>query len=244
MKTDYNQISIEYQLSKLQPWRKHVEAYTFFTLLGDVSNRSVLDLACGDGFYTRQLKLRGATKVVGVDVSEKMVELAEKAEEKNPLGIDYIVQDVIGLRLGQTFDLISAAYLLNYAKTFEELVAFAKAISRHLKPGGRFVTINSNPDFRVPAEVLRKYGFTRHNESWSEGSQITYRFFQDDGSHFDIVNYHLEKSTHKLAFEKIGMTTVNWHPVQLSPELKKDTDIAFWKTMIDTQPIIGLSCGW
>lgn len=100
MKTDFNQISIEYQLSKLQPWRKHVEAYTFFTLLGDVSNPSVLDLACGDGFYTRQLKFRGATKVVGVDVSEKMVELAEKAEEKNPLGIDYIVQDVIGLRLG------------------------------------------------------------------------------------------------------------------------------------------------
>ena len=129
MKTDYNQISIEYQLSKLQPWRKHVEAYTFFTLLGDVSNRSVLDLACGDGFYTRQLKLRGAAKVVGVDVSEKMIELAEKAEEKNPLGIDYIVQDVIGLRLGQTFDLISAAYLLNYAKTFEELIAFAKSIS-------------------------------------------------------------------------------------------------------------------
>ena len=244
MKTDYNQISIEYQLSKLQPWRKHVEAYTFFTLLGDVSNRSVLDLACGDGFYTRQLKLRGAAKVVGVDVSEKMIELAEKAEEKNPLGIDYIVQDVIGLRLGQTFDLISAAYLLNYAKTFEELIAFAKSISRHLKPGGRFITINSNPDFRAPAEVLRKYGFTRHNESWSEGSQITYRFFQDDGSHFDIVNYHLEKSTHKLAFEKVGMTKVNWHPVQLSPEFKKDTDKAFWKTMIDTQPIIGLSCRW
>lgn len=243
MKTDYNQISIEYQLSKLQPWRKHLEAYTFFGLLGDISNRSVLDLACGDGFYTRQLKLRGAAKVVGVDVSEKMIELAEKAEEKNPLGIDYIVQDVFDLRLGQTFDLISAAYLLNYAKTFEELVAFAKSISRHLKPGGRFVTINSNPDFRAPAEVLRKYGFTRHNESWSEGSPITYRFFQDDDSHFDIVNYHLEKSTHKLAFEKVGMTKVNWHPVQLSPECK-GADKAFWETMIDTQPIIGLSCGW
>ena len=82
MKTDYNQISIEYQLSKLQPWRKHVEAYTFFTLLGDVSNRSVLDLACGDGFYTRQLKLRGAAKVVGVDVSEKMIEGRKGRREK------------------------------------------------------------------------------------------------------------------------------------------------------------------
>lgn len=48
MKTDYNQISIAYQLSKLQPWRKHVEAYTFFSLLGDILNQSVLDLACGE----------------------------------------------------------------------------------------------------------------------------------------------------------------------------------------------------
>ena len=244
MKTDYNQISIAYQLSKLQPWRKHVEAYTFFSLLGDLSNQSVLDLACGEGFYTRQLKLRGASKVVGVDISKKMIELAEKAEKTNPLGIDYQVQDIIDLDIQQTFDLISAAYLLNYAKNLEELVAFAKSISRHLKPGGRFVTINSNPDFRAPAEVLRKYGFTRQNESWAEGSSITYRFFQDDDSHFDIVNYHLEKSTHKLSFERVGLTKVNWHPVQLSPELKKDTEKAFWKTMIQTQPIIGLSCGW
>lgn len=244
MKTDYNQISIEYQLSKLQPWRKHVEAYTFFSILGDLSNQSVLDLACGDGFYTRQLKLRGAAKVVGVDISKKMIELAEEAEKRNLLGIDYHIQDVIDLEIKQKFDIISAAYLLNYAKNFEELVAFAKSISKHLKPGGRFVAINSNPDFRASAQMLRKYGFTRHNESWTEGSPITYRFFQEDNSHFDIVNYHLEKSTHKLAFEKVGMTKVNWHPVQLSPELKKDTEKAFWKTMIQTQPIIGLSCGW
>ena len=125
---------------------------------------------------------------MGVDISEKMIELAEKAEKTNPLGIDYHDQDVIDLDIQQTFDLISAGYLLNYAKNHEELVAFAKSISRHLKPGGRFVTINSNPDFRAPAEVLRKYGFTRQNESWAEGSPITYRFFQDDDSHFDIVN--------------------------------------------------------
>lgn len=87
MKTDYNQISIAYQLSKLQPWRKHVEAYTFFSLLGDISNQSVLDLACGEGFYTRQLKLRGASKVVGVDISEKMIELAEKPRRQTHWGL-------------------------------------------------------------------------------------------------------------------------------------------------------------
>ncbi len=38
------------------------------------------------------------------------------------------------------------------------------------------------------------------------------------------------------------MTKVNWHAVELSPE--GNTDKAFWKTMIDPQPIIGLTFGW
>ena len=242
IKTNYNQISSEYQLSKLQPWRKYVEAYSFFKLLGDITNQSVLDLACGDGFYTRQLKVRGASNVEGVDISSKMIELANKQEEKNPLGIIYHIQDVLQLKLDKKFDVITATYLLNYAKNFEELAQFAKSISSHLKEGGRFVTINSNPDFRAPAEVLRKYGFTRQNECWSEGGKITYRFFQEDRSHFDVINYHLEKVTHKTAFKQEGFAKVKWHAVQLSHELIKNTDVNFWKTIIDTQPIIGFTC--
>ena len=64
MKTDYNQISIEYQLSKLQPWRKHIEAYTIFSLLGDISNRSVLDLACGWILY-KTTQIEGSNQSSG-----------------------------------------------------------------------------------------------------------------------------------------------------------------------------------
>ena len=37
-------------------------------------------------------------------------------------------------------------YLLTYASTVDELIAMRQAISRSLKPGGRFVTVNNNPD--------------------------------------------------------------------------------------------------
>mgnify|MGYP006348765553 FL=1 len=121
MGTDYNKISKEYQASKLQPWRKHVEAYTLLQLIGDLSNKNVLDLACGEGFYTRLLKLKGANHVEGVDISKGMIELARESEDQNPLGITYHVQDVLNLDLNKKFDLISASYLLNYAKTAEEM---------------------------------------------------------------------------------------------------------------------------
>jgi hypothetical protein len=58
MTTDYDAITREYQRSKQQPWRHYVECFTLFELIGDLSGKAVLDLACGEGYYTRQLKQR------------------------------------------------------------------------------------------------------------------------------------------------------------------------------------------
>jgi SAM-dependent methyltransferase len=35
-----------------------------------------VDIACGEGYYTRLLRRREAGKVVGIDLSERMIELA------------------------------------------------------------------------------------------------------------------------------------------------------------------------
>ena len=104
MQTDYNTIAKEYQLSKLQPWRKHIEAYSFFKLAGNLANKNILDLACGEGFYTRQLKLRGASNVEGVDLSKEMIRLAQEAENKNPLGITYHQHNALNLKLNKKYD--------------------------------------------------------------------------------------------------------------------------------------------
>jgi ubiquinone/menaquinone biosynthesis C-methylase UbiE len=79
MRTDYDVIAGEYRQAKQQPWRMHVESYTLFDLLGELSGKTVLDLACGEGFHTRGLKQRGAAHVVGVDASAGMIELARPA---------------------------------------------------------------------------------------------------------------------------------------------------------------------
>lgn len=241
MATDYNTIAREYQASKLQPWRKHVEAHSFFELIGDLSGKTVLDLACGDGFYTRLLKLRGASSVEGVDISAEMIRLAQEAETKNPLGISYHEKDVLGLSLGRKFDLITASYLLNYAKSPEELLQFAKAIALHLKPGGRFVTINSNPDYRCPMKTMSKYGFTRENKDDSEGGEVIYRFYQSDENHITIINYHLEKDTHVQMLNEAGLSDVKWHPMVLSPEGEKEYGADFWKAILRCQPVVGLT---
>jgi SAM-dependent methyltransferase len=242
MSTDYNKIAKEYQASKILPWRLYAEAYTYFKNMDEVSGLSILDLACGDGFYTRQLKLRGALEVIGVDLSQAMVAMAQGIEDENPLGLRYVVRDAKRLELGQKFDQICASYLLNYAKNKDELCQMVTSIGDHLKRGGVFTTINSNPDFRADKGSMRHYGFTRENESFNEGSEIVYRFYQEDESFIEVTNYHLERATHEEVLKQFGFSNIEWHRLEVSKEGEEKFKTAYWENLKMYQPIVGLSC--
>ena len=90
MTTDYNPIAEQYQRSKQQPWRTFIECFTLMDLIGDPTGLSVLDLACGEGFYTRLIRHRGTARVRGLDLSEAMIALAEAQEARQPLSLIHI----------------------------------------------------------------------------------------------------------------------------------------------------------
>ena len=69
----YDTIVKQYQQFHESPQSRYIDAYTYFNLLGDLAGKSILDLGCGEGFYTRKFKQKGAATVVGVDISEKMI---------------------------------------------------------------------------------------------------------------------------------------------------------------------------
>lgn len=242
MGTNYDSIVKEYQASKTLPWRQYLEVHSFFKLAGNLRNKEVLDLACGEGFYSRLLKLKGAKHVDGVDLSLGMIQKAKEIENENPLGIHYQVQNVLELELTKKYDLITAAYLLNYAKDKEELLKFCQVISEHLKPGGRFITINSNPDGKSPFEVLRPYGFTRHDMGLKEGAEVIYRFYQSDENYIDVINYHLEKQTHNSAFDQSGLINMRWYPTEVSVEGLDKYGQQYWDSFLNYQPVIGITC--
>jgi ubiquinone/menaquinone biosynthesis C-methylase UbiE len=242
MATDYDAIANEYQASKLMPWRKHIEAHTYFNLIGDLHGKDVLDLACGDGFYTRQFKLRGAESVVGVDLSDGMIALAEELEKAKTLSLTYVCCDAAAISFDKQFDLICASYLLNYAHDEQSLKAMSDAIFKHLKPGGKFITINSNPDYKGTVESLIPYRFTRENESYNEGAEIIYRFYQPDDSFVSVTNYHLERATYNRILESSGFTDINWYLMELSKEGEEEFSKDFWNVILKDQPVVGISC--
>lgn len=244
MVTDYNLIAHEYRRCKQQPWRMHVEHFTVFELLGELAGKSVLDLACGEGFLTRFLRLRGAARVVGVDLSASMIDLARQEEHRSPLGIEYVVQDARSLEgMDREFDLVTAGYLLNYAKSGDELLAMCGAIARSLKPGGRFVSVNNNP--AQPANhfsASRKYGFVKETDGpLREGTPVVYRIFLDQGD-LEITNYHLEPRTHEWAFRTAGLQDLRWHAPRLSPDGEAQHGREFWADFLQLQPVTFIEC--
>lgn len=235
----YDAIAEAYQDSKQLPFRRAIERYTLFEALGTVDGLTVLDLACGAGFYTRLLKRAGAATVTGIDVSPEMIRLAEREEARDPLGCSYLCRDVADLEPEPgTVDLAVAMYLLHYAGTRAKLLRFLRVCHDALRPGGRIVGFNDNV-MRPPRGTVswRKYGLEKTGplSAPHEGDPIHYRFTNPDGGQFEFHNFFLRPETYDDAFEEAGFRDFRWLGVSLEPGERNDP---FWDDFLDNPPVI------
>lgn len=239
--TDYDQIAGQYRASKLQPWRAFVEKFTLLHLAGDVRGLQVIDLACGDGHYARELAAAGA-RVTGVDASAGMIELARAAESESSAGIEYRIGDVRDLNDENRHDLAIASWLFNYARDAGELSAMARAVARALKPGGRLVALNTDPN-DPPANFQNgaRYGFVKRVDGeLKEGAKIVWELKLPSGEVIDIVNYHLERATVERCLHKAGMEEIRWRAPLLHPDalLQENGGGEHWRPLLERPPFV------
>lgn len=150
-------------MARMALYHRHCQDPVIFKALGDVRGKSLLDLACGDGFYTRKFRQAGAEPVVGVDLSPEQIEAARAAEEREPLGIEYLAADVVALKLDRRFDVVTAIHLLHYLASGEEIEAVLGSIHQALEDDGVFVTMIANPEFDLekhdPEDSRTKFAY-------------------------------------------------------------------------------------
>lgn len=246
MTTDYNEgrIAEQYKQAKLQLWRARIESYSFLKQIGDLKGKKVVDVACGEGHFTRRLKLGGAEQVVGFDISERMIELARLQEAGDPVGIEYRIEDARNQVDQREFDLAVSAWLLVYAHDRDELAQMCKGLARWIRPGGRFVTFTTNPDLYhfKPSPDYTKYGFEiKVEETVSEGAPILWTIHLDDSS-LDIENYYLPLSAYESAFLDAGFSEFRVHKPELSPSPEAGDDSEFWADLVKYPPGILMEC--
>ena len=237
----YDAIAPEYRDSKQLPFRRVIEQYTLFRTIPDVRGLRVLDLACGEGHYTRLLRAAGAAEVTGVDISPEMIRLAEAQEREAPLGCRYVAADVADFEPGAPVDLVVAMYLLHYAGSAEKLLRFLRVVHAALQPGGLFAGFNDNV-LNPPRGTVSwsQYGFVKTGPEGAPrpGDPIRYRFTNEDGSVFEFNNDYLSPETYESAFAEAGFRDFRWLGVSLDPAEQNNP---FWDHFLQNPPVIAYS---
>ena len=117
-------------------------------LLPGLRGLSVLDLGCGFGWFCRWARAQGASQILGIDVSEKM--LARARSETDDSAIAYARADLeqVELRPG-AYDLVFSSLTVHYLENLERLLSQAH---RALAPGGQLVFSAEHPIITAPRE--------------------------------------------------------------------------------------------
>lgn len=106
--------------------------------LANVRDQKILFAGCGDGYECRPAIEKGA-KVVGVDISERGIELAKK----NCPEAEFFVMDIEALDFEKgSFDVIVAFFVMMYK---ENLLAVFSEFRRVLKEGGFIIVTVPHP---------------------------------------------------------------------------------------------------
>lgn len=123
--------------------------------------RRVLDLACGQGVFSRFL-LEKKINPEGLDSSEELLRMARSRSIKL---IPYHLGNAGDAKVlnGQEFDGIAC---LLAVQNIENIEPVFQNVARWLKPKGKFVMVLTHPCFRIPRQT---------HWGWDEDKKIEYR---------------------------------------------------------------------
>lgn len=210
--------------------RNYIENPNMLRIIGDVAGLDILGVGCGDGYLERMLKLAGANRVVGTDLSLAMLNLGRKAESEHPLGIEYFQYNLQNLPIVGRFDLVTAKYVLNYAQDQKELVLMCQSIYRNLKIGGRLVALV--PDYGDADHLISdpKYGFTAEalEQPLSEYGKLKITLFANGVAGVDFVVSFVRLESYIAALKEAGFKKAIWHKPVPSEEGVKQFSPEFW----------------
>lgn len=155
---------------------------------------TVLDLGCGQGFFSRAFAKLGA-RVIGVDVSPELIAIAKR---ESPVGIAYQVAHAGAISFVRSGTVDKAVFVLSL-QNIEDAHPALREAGRALKSQGKLFLVLNHPAFRVPKE-----------SSWGydEAKQIQYR----------RIDRYLSESKVKIEMhpgDRPGEHTISFHrPLQ------------------------------
>ncbi len=175
----YDEMNDIMSMGMVQGWHRFM-----MKKAGDISGKKCLDVGTGTGeiaFHVARKAGPGST-VIGVDITPRMLELAEKKEKDLdlPVKIDWRVGDALDLDFEDgTFDLVTSGYML---RNVTDILKAVSEMHRVLAPGGKVVVAElSKPKNRIVRyfyniymKRIKKYGRKYDKGESIDGRQPAY----------------------------------------------------------------------
>ena len=140
MNASFGPIAPYYDLLMEQvPYGMWSSYYQLLLSYQGVTPESLLDVCCGTGTLAEMLTNDGFS-LAGVDLSEAMIQEAQRKAALNGFQIEYLAADAANFDFGRRFD---AAYSFfdsfNYITDLGQVGRAFQCVARHLEPGGSFI---------------------------------------------------------------------------------------------------------
>ena len=117
------------------------EIPALFSMMPNLKDKTILDLGCGFGEHCKGFVESGAKKVIGIDISEKMLEIAK--QENTDSKITYINMPMENIfELTEKFDIVISSLAFHYVEDFAGVV---KNVYNLLNENGTFIFSQENP---------------------------------------------------------------------------------------------------
>jgi len=159
-------------------YRLEVHGPALLEACGVVAGLRALDLGCGEGYFSRLLREAGAD-VIGLELSERMLDMARHEETLRPLGIDYRLGSAVALETlfaGERFDLITSCMAV---QDMSDPGACLRGAGQLLERGGRLVFSVPHPCTDPPVRVWHR------NEHGEKIALMIDRYFESGPAVFE-----------------------------------------------------------
>ena len=201
VKRDYDEIAEGFAETRQFPWKEFDNFLEYYR-----EDFKVLDLGCGNGRLLRWLEKHGFGSYLGVDQSEKLLEIARR---EHP-GQKFLSGDMTDLDSDEKFDCIFAIASFHHVPPRLQEKTL-KSWKKLLKPGGYIFMTNWNlwqPRFwpmLLRSLIIPVYGFRGLLIPWKGVVDRYYFAFTKRR-----LSRLLKRSSYKLIFQKSGknITTV------------------------------------
>jgi ubiquinone/menaquinone biosynthesis C-methylase UbiE len=152
-----------------------------------VAGKTVLELACGTGYWTK-LMSETAQSIVASDLSDEMLDIAKR----KPLGcpVEFVAADMFAHNWPEkSFDIVAVGFWFSHQPK-QEYQQFFELVTRPLKSGGTIWLIDNNP----PAEGTHH----EHVRVDEHGNNFKRRYLKDGRDFTILKNYFGEPELREL----------------------------------------------